>query len=114
MIAENSWNPHLYSCQRTHSGEKLYECHYCKKQFSKKSAFILHQKIHMESNSINVVNVGKTSSRRALVSIKECMNEAYKCNQCGIIFSQNDLTLVYGFNLNRYQNSHNGEKLLNK
>lgn len=66
----------------------------------------------MESNSINVVNVGKTSSRRkALLSINECMNEAYKCNQCGIIFSRNYLTFVYGFNLNRYQNSHKGENI---
>ncbi|TEA31402.1 hypothetical protein DBR06_SOUSAS23410012, partial [Sousa chinensis] len=50
----------LLSHQTTHAGEKSYECHQCGKFFSQSSALLLHQKIHMESNYMNVVNVGKT------------------------------------------------------
>ncbi|CAO2589092.1 Zinc finger and SCAN domain-containing protein 20 [Lemmus lemmus] len=90
----------------TTSGEKLYPCPECGRCFSKSSALISHQRIHMGEKPYECAECGRSFSKGSTLANHQRTHtgeKPYKCAACGKCFSERS-------KLTTHQRVHTGEK----
>lgn len=77
---------------RTHSGERPYQCKYCRKAFSDSSTLTKHMRVH---------SGGESNTRCSMLNVIVLSNleKPYECALCHLRFSQSG-------NLNRHMRIH--------
>ncbi|XP_076358377.1 uncharacterized protein LOC143250994 isoform X2 [Tachypleus tridentatus] len=75
---------------RSHSGEKPYECPFCKKHFARKENWKAHLKCHAGLKPFMCPHCGKTFSRKCYLKVHTCIHitsTTYPCEFCSETFS---------------------------
>ncbi|XP_077186477.1 uncharacterized protein LOC143833965 isoform X6 [Paroedura picta] len=97
----------LVKHQMSQTGEKLYVCTDCGRNFHLKSNLLRHQKVHTGENPYECPVCGKSFTSRGAVMVHQIIHTGEKpfgCPQCGKWFNQRT-------NLLRHQRIHTGEKV---
>jgi uncharacterized Zn-finger protein len=78
---------------RTHSGERPYQCKYCRKAFSDSSTLTKHMRVHSGGKNFD------TKKIMNIMLLFFCLEKPYECSLCRLRFSQSG-------NLNRHMRIH--------
>ncbi|XP_068963531.1 LOW QUALITY PROTEIN: zinc finger protein 665-like [Petaurus breviceps papuanus] len=91
--------------QKIHSIEKFYKCNDCGKVFTMKTQLSQHRVSHLGEEFFKLKSCRKVNSREPNLSQHRKIHsgEKYKCNDCGIVFTQK----AY---LTEHEKIHSGEK----
>ena len=79
---------------RTHSGERPYQCKYCRKAFSDSSTLTKHMRVHSGGKTFYI-----KKSINIIHSFFFSLEKPYECSLCRLRFSQSG-------NLNRHMRIH--------
>lgn len=95
----------LWSHKKLHSGEKNYKCEICSSVFAKAVYLKNHMRIHSGYEWLNPINCEILLTQYYLSSIFR--EKPYKCNLCGMTFSQSVSTSISIYVLSNKFSSHN-------
>ncbi|XP_042306379.1 zinc finger protein 397-like isoform X2 [Sceloporus undulatus] len=96
----------LNKLQRSQTGEELYECSDCGKNFISRAGFIMHIRIHGREKPYECSDCGKHFRRSSHLNSHSKIHagvKPFKCTDCGKGFSRSS-------NLISHQRMHTGEK----
>uniref|UniRef100_A0ABM5FGY8 Uncharacterized protein isoform X1 n=1 Tax=Pogona vitticeps TaxID=103695 RepID=A0ABM5FGY8_9SAUR len=92
--------------QKSNTGEELYECSDCGKEFISRAGFIMHIRIHGREKPYECSDCGKHFRRSSHLNSHSKIHagvKPFKCSDCGKGFSRSS-------NLISHQRMHTGEK----
>ncbi|XP_023612028.1 zinc finger protein 37A [Myotis lucifugus] len=92
--------------ERTHKGEKIYDCNKCGKSFHEKSYLTQNQSVHKGKKTYDCNKCGKVFHKKTDLTQHQGTHigkKPYECNECGKSFFVKS-------NLTEHQRTHTGEK----
>uniref|UniRef100_A0A8C9KXB4 C2H2-type domain-containing protein n=1 Tax=Serinus canaria TaxID=9135 RepID=A0A8C9KXB4_SERCA len=92
--------------QRTHTGERPYECDQCRKRFHTSSDLLQHQRTHTEERPFRCPDCGQGFRRNTHLVRHQQIHTGerpHECGECGKRFSQSS-------NLIQHQRTHTGQR----
>ncbi|CAJ0965219.1 unnamed protein product [Ranitomeya imitator] len=95
-----------FLAQQKHKGKKRYSCLECGKCFTKKSEFVIHERIHTGEKPFSCLECGKAFTRKKELIRHQKIHtgeQPYSCSECGKCFAKKSELVIH-------ERIHTGEK----